>query len=337
MPTNERLLQRLCTNFQFFLTHRIAGPNKFEGYTPRMIEFWIPITIAAAFFQNLRSALQKHLKSQLTTAGATYVRFFYAWPFAIFYVWGLNHWGGLALPQHNNVFLLYCVLGGATQILSTALMVWMFSFRNFAVGTTYSKTEIAQVAFLGLILLGDTLTITAIVAIAISLGGIMALSAAQTRITVSALFSGMTEKATLIGLASGAFLGASVVFFRGASLALNHESAVMAAALALAVALVLQTIVMGVYLLFRERSTLVDVIRNWRWALAVGVAGVLGSICWFTAFTLQNAAYVRALGQIELIFTFIASFFFFKEKTTLKEFFGIVAIMSSILVIVLVG
>jgi drug/metabolite transporter (DMT)-like permease len=287
-----------------FLTHRISGPNKFEGYTPRMIEFWIPITIAAAFFQNLRSALQKHLKSQLTTAGATYVRFFYAWPFAIFYVWGLNHLGGLALPQHNNVFLLYCVLGGAAQILSTALMVWMFSFRNFAVGTTYSKTEIAQVAFLGLILLGDTLTITAIVAIAISLVGIMALSAAQTRITVSALFSGMTEKATLIGLASGAFLGASVV--------------------------------LGVYLLFRERSTLVDVIRNWRWALAVGVAGVLGSICWFTAFTLQNAAYVRALGQIELIFTFIASFFFFKEKTTLKEFFGIVAIMSSILVIVLV-
>ena len=90
-----------------FLTHRISGPNKFEGYTPHMTEFWIPITIAAAFFQNLRSALQKHLKSQLTTAGATYVRFFYAWPFAIFYVWGLHHLGGLALPQHNNVFLLY--------------------------------------------------------------------------------------------------------------------------------------------------------------------------------------------------------------------------------------
>ena len=93
---------------------------------------------------------------------------------------------------------------------------------------------------------------------------------------------------------------------------------------------------MGVYLLFQERSTLVDVIRNWRWAMAVGVAGVLGSICWFTAFTLQNAAYVRALGQIELVFTFIASIFFFKEKTTLMEFFGIVAIVSGILTIVLV-
>ena len=50
-----------------------------------MIELWIPITILAAFSQNLRSALQKHLKSRLSTAGATYVRFFYAVPFAFLY------------------------------------------------------------------------------------------------------------------------------------------------------------------------------------------------------------------------------------------------------------
>jgi drug/metabolite transporter (DMT)-like permease len=300
-----------------------------------MIELWIPITLVAAFCQNLRSALQKHLKSQLTTAGATYVRFFYAWPFAVFYLWGLNHWGGLAFPQPNGVFLLYCVLGGTTQILSTALMVWMFSFRNFAVGTTYSKTEIVQVAFLGLILLGDTISLTAAIAIAISVVGIMAMSVAQTHVSVSSLITGMTEKATLIGLASGAFLGASVVFFRGAALSLNHDNVVMAAAFALALGIVLQTIAMGIYLLFRERETLTAVVRNWRWALPVGVAGVMGSIAWFTAFTMQNAAYVRALGQIELVFTFIASIFFFKEKTTLMEFFGIVSIVTGILIIVL--
>ena len=46
-------------------------------------ELWIPVTIAAAFFQNLRSALQKHLKAKLSNAGATYVRFLYACPLAI--------------------------------------------------------------------------------------------------------------------------------------------------------------------------------------------------------------------------------------------------------------
>jgi hypothetical protein len=44
------------------------------------VDGWIPITMAAAFFQNLRSALQKHLKGQLSTTGATFSRFAYAAP-----------------------------------------------------------------------------------------------------------------------------------------------------------------------------------------------------------------------------------------------------------------
>ena len=40
-----------------------------------MFEVWVPITIAAAFAQNARSALQKYLKGRLTTLGAAYVRF----------------------------------------------------------------------------------------------------------------------------------------------------------------------------------------------------------------------------------------------------------------------
>ena len=51
--------------------------------------------------------------------------------------------------------------------------------------------------------------------------------------------------------------------------------------------------------------------------------------------TLQNAAYVRALGQIELVFTFIASTLFFREKSNAIEIFGIVLIVSGILMLVL--
>lgn len=302
-----------------------------------MVELWIPITIAGAFFQNLRSALQKHLTKKLTTAGATYVRFFYAWPIALAYVWGLHEIGGHALPEVNASFLLYCVLGSLTQITSTFLMVWVFSFRNFAVGTTYSKTELAQVAFLGFVLLGDTLSFLGIVAIFISVFGIMAMSVAQTKISVPTLFTSLAEKSTIIGLASGAFLGASVVFFRGAALNLSHESPFMASAFALAVAVIMQTVGMGLYLLIRDRATFVAVLQNWRWASAVGVAGVFGSIAWFTAFTLQNAAYVRALGQIELVFTFAASIIFFKEKTNRLEFLGILAIVAGILLLIFYG
>jgi drug/metabolite transporter (DMT)-like permease len=75
--------------------------------------------------------------------------------------------------------------------------------------------------------------------------------------------------------------------------------------------------------------------REWRLASLVGLTGMLGSVGWFTAMTLQNAAYVRALGQIELVFTFVASYFYFKEKTNRIEAMGISLIVFGILVLLL--
>ena len=67
-----------------------------------MFELWIPLTIGGAFFQNLRSALQKHLKAKLSTGGASYVRFLYALPFALLYCWGLAHFGKYPVPAINT-------------------------------------------------------------------------------------------------------------------------------------------------------------------------------------------------------------------------------------------
>ena len=69
-----------------------------------------------------------------------------------------------------------------------------------------------------------------------------------------------------------------------------------------------------------------------RWG---GLAGMLGSVGWFTAMTIQNAAYVRALGQIELVFTFIAAQVVFRERSTRLELGGIVLIVAGILILLL--
>jgi len=301
------------------------------------LELWIPITIAAAFLQNLRSALQKHLKGRLSTAGAAYARFLYAWPFALVYVWGLHGIGGLAWPAPNGLFVLYCLLGGLSQILFTVLLLWMFSFRSFAVGTTFSKLELVIVAGLGAVLLGDGLGLAAILAVVVSAAGLICLSLNQTRLTPGALLAGLADKPTLIGLACAACLGASVVFFRGGALALGHDNVAMAAGYTFAVAVVLQTLMMGAWVRWREPGEFTRVLRNWRWAVPVGVAGALGSVCWFTAFTMQNAAYVRALGQVELVFTFIASVAFFRERVSRMEITGIVLVVGAILLLLLAG
>ena len=299
------------------------------------MELWVPITLAAAFMQNLRSALQKHLKGSLSTSGATFCRFIYAVPLALAYVALLGEGFGFEWPDPNPRFALFAMVGGVTQITATALLVYLFSLRNFAVGTTYSKTETVQAAVFGLVILGEPVSLAAALAIGISLVGVMLISVAKSRLTLRNLFLGWTGRAAFIGVLSGTFFGLSAVAYRAASLSLGGEGFLMQAAFTLACVVVFQTAVMAVWIRLREPGELSRVIGHWRVASLVGVSGMLGSAAWFTAMTLENAAYVRAVGQIELVFTLVASYFFFRERSTALELVGIVLIVGGIVILLL--
>ena len=301
------------------------------------MELWVLFSIAAGFLQNLRSALQKHLTGTLSTGGAAYSRFVYALPIAAAYVVALNQLGEYPIPTISTQFLLYCTLGGVSQIMFTVFLLWLFSFKSFAVGTSYSKLEVLMVAILGAVLLGDTLSVLAAAAVGLGSLGVIALSIGKQAIGIGTLLNGLAHRATWIGLACAGWLGASVVFFRRASLSLGGDSFLMPAAFALLVSLIIQSLLMGLYLFWREPGELWRVLIAWRWAGAAGIAGALASIAWFTAFTLHNASYVRAVGQIELLFTFVASVFFFREKVSRMEVIGIVLIALSIVILLLYG
>ena len=296
---------------------------------------WIPITVFAAFFQNLRSALQKHLTGVLSGQGAAYSRFLFALPWALLYLLVLIKVFGFSVPAVNGRFLLFCLIGSVSQIISTVALLKAFSFRSFAVGTVLSKLEIVIVAILGLWILGDTLTLVAQCGIVLSTAGLLTLSAGQNKVTPMAMLRGLGEPATTYGLLAALGLGGSVIFFRGAALALDDPPFVIAAAFTLATALVMQTLLMGVYLAFAEKGQISRVIGSWRWSVLVGITGMLASVGWFTAFTLQNASYVRALGQIELLFTFVATTRVFREKVSRLEYLGCALIVAGILVLLL--
>ncbi len=299
------------------------------------MDLWIPITIAAAFLQNLRSALQKHLKGRLSTSGATFSRFAYAAPLAMLYTAGLHSVGGFEIPIPNATFLASMAIGGVSQILATALLVSLFSFQNFVVGTTFSKTETMQTALFGLVFLGDAVSFQALIAIVMSMIGVFVISTARAKGGLLGLFEGLTDKAALFGLASGAFFGVAAVAYRAASLSLGGDGFLMQAAFTLAAVTMLQTALMACYMRWKEPGQMTEVFRVWRVASLTGLSGMLASAGWFTAMTLQNAAYVRALGQIELIFTFIASYLIFGERSNRAEIGGILLVTAGILVLLL--
>ena len=286
------------------------------------MELWFAITIVAAFLQNARSLLQKRLTGDLSVNGAAYVRFMYAVPFA--WAYALWLWGGE--PQgFNATFFAYVTVGAVAQIVATSCLLAAFTTGNFAVGTAFSKTEAAQAAMVGLILLGEGVSAWVIAGIAVSLVGVVLLAG---EIQLRTLVRG--DRAMWLGLLAGTGFGLSAVGFRGASLALETGGYLERAGLTVMVSVTLQTILMGTYLALREPGQLRKAAASWRAAVWVGLIGTIASVGWFTAMTLKNAAVVRAVGQIELLFTLITSVWLLGERIKPREVAGIFLVVVGI-------
>ena len=298
-----------------------------------MTWIWIPITVAAAVSQNLRTALQKHLKGRLSTNGANYTRYAFGLPFALAYALALNGIVGLDWPRPDPSFFGWVLLGGVSQILATSLLIEAMTRRNFAAGIAYSKTEVVQAALFEAVFLGLALTAGGIFAIVLATLGVMLISLRQSVAPWRDVLTGWTDRVALLGLASGGLFAISAVAFRAASIGLDHPSFLMSAGYTLAWTQALQTALLTAWLLLREPGQLRAVWHAWRPGLLVGLTGTLGSMCWFTAFTIQIAAYVRTLGLIELVFTFLMGRYAFGERASRYEVMGVAALVAGIVLV----
>ncbi len=298
------------------------------------MELWIVATLAAALFQTVRFMLQKVLATgTLSATGSTFARFAYAQPAAWALLAGYLWWSAQAFPTLDPGFWLWGLAGGVGQILATVFVVLLFKERNFAVGITLKKTEVIQTAFLGLVLLGEVISIGGWLAIGIGLVGVLALS--ETPGSVGALWQRLGSRAVMLGLASGFFFSVSGVGYRAATLAVDSADPLMRALVGLAFVNLMQCLVLIPWLARREPGQMRAVWGARRTAIWLGLTSMAGSLGWFTAFTMQTAAYVFALGQVELIFSLMASVLFFRETVTRRELAGIGLLTVSILVLVL--
>jgi len=298
------------------------------------MEAWIPITFAAALVQTLRFMLQKHLRaSSLSTGGATLARFLYSAPLVALLIAAYAGLSGQGLPGMTGRFWTFALLGGLTQILGTMCVVALFAHRNFAVGITLKKTEVLLTALSGFVILGETIAPIGAAAIGLGFLGVVLLSDPPGG--SGPLWRRVLNRPAGLGLLSGLLFSISAVGYRGASLALDSGDVALRAGVTLAVVTASQTLALGAWLAWRERGQIAAVFRAWRVAGLVGLTSMIGSYCWFTAFTLQNAAYVNAVGQVELIFSLAASALFFRERIAWRELCGMALLLLGILALIL--
>lgn len=300
------------------------------------MSLWVGISLAAAVFQTLRFMLQKVMAKQtLSAAGATFARFLYSAPFVFVFTTIYLNQTGQAWPQMSIEFWLYAASGGLAQVLATICVVLVFKSRNFAVGITFKKTEVILAVLVGTVVLGDQISWQGFGVIILGLIGVLLLSSASDLGTWN--WRHMFNRAAGLGLMSGGFFAISAVCYRGASLQLDLGDHWARAGVTLAVVTSMQLIGMAIWLYQRERGEITAVWHARRVAGWIGIMSMAGSFLWFTAFTLQNAAYVKAVGQIELILSLLVTVLFFKEKITLREWIGVTILGLSVLAMVILA
>lgn len=293
---------------------------------------WIPVTLAAATFQILRTARQHQLRDELSVFGAGYVRFVYGLPFAVVAL--VVTWLAQGqLPRPDGPFWLYILAGGSSQILGTVAILKAYEYRSFALGNVFSKTEVVQVAIVSALVLGEPLKPLGWLGAAVCMVGVIWLAAPE---GVSELRSGIVDRAAGMGALAGGLFALSAVCIRGAANSMDG-SAWARAIVTLTLMLVVQTVINGLLLRWLEKDWPLDVVRAWRAAWIVGLLSLCGSASWAFAMTLTNAAKVRTLGQIELVVGFAVSVLWLKERHERYEYLASALVMGGIALVIALG
>ncbi len=304
---------------------------------------WIPIAIAGALMQAVRTAAQKDLNQKLSIMVTTYVRSLFGLPvLLLFLLWVMmREQEALPMPVFSGVFLANTLALALSQLAATWLLIYLFGLRNFTVGTTLTKTDVMMTAVIGSLFFSESISLYGWVAIILTLAGVVILTIARVGLQgligtrdggLAAVFN---SKSTRVGLASGLFFALSYLFVRQSSLSLEHGDFLYRAGWTVVVATSMQVVILGAWLLWREPKGLWQMFPQWRLCLFIGLTSALGSIAWYTSMTLVNASYVKAVGQIETVFTIAIATIYFREKVNPMELVGIVTIVGGVLVFLL--
>lgn len=286
---------------------------------------WIVFTLGAVVMQTLRNALQSQLSAHIETAGVTLARFLFAPPIAFAYLCILYVSYPETIPTFTLSFIATTFIAALLQIAATTLMVVLFKQKNFSVGAGLAKSEALVAGVVGTVFFGSQLSVFGWVGILVGGIAIFMLSGGGKR-------GQLNVKTVFIGLSCGTCFALTSLFVREASLMLNVPFPHSAAWVLLFV-LCVQTSLLFIYLTVKNPQVLSKLKQHATMTMLTSTTSCLGSICWFSAMALQHVAYVKTLGQIEVLLTILIAWLWMKHTIKAHEVSGLLLIaIAAILV-----
>ena len=277
---------------------------------------WIAFTLLAAFSQSWRNAFQSKLSGTMSVAGVTLARFIWAGPIALIYLCALYQWQPVAVPSFSGKFGFFIVAAAIMQILATGLMVMLFKLENYAIGAGLAKCEAPVSAVLSVLFFGTALTVTGWIGVLIGTLGVLIMSS-------SSGWRSLSPKVFLLGMACSTAFALTSLWVREASLSIGLPFP-HSAAWVLFLVISLQIVIICTYLFFRERDTLRQIFTKSKLVVMTSLASVIGSLGWFSAMSLQAVPYVKTLGQIEVVFMVLISYFWLGQSIARKDILALI-------------
>lgn len=290
--------------------------------------------LLAGFFQFTRTALQKNLTGNFSPVIITWLRFLIGLPFAAITVLFIFLKQGY-FPALSLKFLFYILCAALFQIAGSVMMMNLFKERNFIVGIGYSKTETIFAAVLGFVIFDETVNTYSLLAIIVGFFGVFMLSLVG-KMSEGVSLKNFYTKASAIGLVLGIFHAATAVYVREATLQIHDENPVIRSAITLFFMFLTQSVLLTPYVLKFCEQDIVKTYAQKNGFMLMGCIGFVTSMLWFVAYSVQNAAYVNAVGQVEIVFSMLATHLIFKEKVKWIELLGIMLITVSIMTIIFI-
>lgn len=292
---------------------------------------WIPITLLASIAQVLRNGSQASLTSKIGTLGATQVRFVFGLPFAGLFLILALYILDESVPPITAASVSWAIVGAISQIAATALMLLVMHRRAFGVAYAYIKTEPVVVAIIGSLFLGDRLPALGWAAVLVVTIGVLVASIAPRD------FSKLLHERAMIaaGVVSGGLFGLSAVAFRAAIENVSQGGFIVRSILMLTITLLIQTLLLGIWLAWRDRPAFIGSLVEWRKSIGAGFLGALASACLFCALSLTPAANVRTPALIEMPLAALLSGKLAGKKMVAHELAGLILVAIGLLMLLL--
>lgn len=280
---------------------------------------WLPAALLAGLFQAWRTALQQRLRGQLSVSGAGLVRYACGVPFAVLMMAVYLSGKHATYPDMPLSYLALAAGAGLAQILGTALLILSFGYAGFVAGTAFSKTEALLAALAAAVFFAERLPVLSWLGIAAGVIGVVLLSAPRGNPGSVRLLRAAIQPAALCGLGAAALFALTGLLVKRATAQLGIGDPVAAALITLVVVMMLQTVMHGAYVTWREPATWRAIARNGGNSGLVGLFAACGSACWFTGFATAPVALVRIVGQVEVIFTIGFAHLYLAERVRPRE------------------